>query len=528
MKKKIIILFSLIISFIVIVSLTQHPKDSYDSAANAQLLNATYKTYIPIKYETDKGYKDRVFYEIFVRSFNDSNHDSVGDLKGITQKLDYLKELGVSGIWLMPINESPTYHGYDVANYYKIQKDYGTMDDFYELINEAHKRDIEIVMDLVINHTSTSNPWFSEALNNKTSKYRDYYIWSDSGKNPPNPSTLHSNPWRYSKSGKYYALFDTGMPDLNYDNPEVRSEIKNVAKYYLDMGVDGFRLDAARHIYDGEPDKNFQWWKEFNDYVKGINKNAVLVGEVWDKAPVVGDYLTSLDSAFNFDLSTAILDAVKGGNINSLGGTVNDITSIYQSKNKNYLDSIFLTNHDMNRVMSTLNSTEKCKTAAAILMTLPGTPYIYYGEETGMTGVKPDDRIREPFIWDNKDVSKNCSWEFTNNKKDAVAVNIQNQDSNSLLNFYKTFINLRNTNKALARGTFEVINQNDSNILAFKRSCETEEVYVLINTGSSSGNIRMPDMNAEILYSSDGGRGELSISGSLEIKKNQMLVIKKK
>lgn len=530
MKKKFIIIFGLMLAFVAFVSLTQKTNDSYDSAANMALINANYTSYTAEEYKTDKSYKDRVFYEIFVRSFNDSNKDSIGDLKGITSKLDYLKSLGISGIWLMPINESSTYHGYDVTNYYKINPDYGTMEDFHELVNEAHKRDIAVVMDLVINHSSSKNPWFLEAVNNKESKYRNYYTWSDSesGKAVKSPTSIGSYPWRNSKSGKYYALFDQIMPDLNYDNDDVRAEVKKIAKYYLELGVDGFRLDAARHVYDGELAKNLQWWTEFNDYVKSVNKNALLIGEVWDESTVVADYLTSLDTSFNFDLSTAILTSVNHGNLNSLGTIINDIHKVYEAKNKNYLDSTFLSNHDQNRVMSTLKNIDKCKTAAAILLTLPGTPYIYYGEETGLPGAKPDENIREPFIWDNKDSSKNCSWKMPSSKKDVVAVNVQEQDPNSLLNFYKTFINLRTSNPVLTQGSFEVLQQSDKNIFAFKRALENEEIYVFINGSSDTKNASAPSINAEVLYSSSGNTGDMSINGGIELKGSGILVVKKK
>lgn len=514
--------------FIVVVSLTQKSPNNYDSEANKAVLNATYKSYTPVKYQTTKTYKDRVFYEIFVRAFNDSDGDTIGDLKGITAKLDYLKELGVSGIWLMPINESPSYHGYDVTNYYKINKEYGTMDDFYELINEAHKRDIAIVMDLVANHTSNKNPWFLESLNNKDSKYRSYYTWGDAFTGTKKQSTLGSYPWYNSRGGEYYGVFTNEMPDLNYDNPEVRTEMKKVAKYYLDMGVDGFRLDAARHIYDGELDKNLQWWKDFNDYVKGVSANVCLVGEVWDNSKVVSDYLASLDTAFDFDLANSILESTRVGDFSKLSSTIPEIYTNYEAKNKNYLDSTFLSNHDTDRVASSLTSPEKYKHASALLLTLPGTPYIYYGEETGMTGAKPDENIRQPFIWDNVDNTKNSAWRYSSNKKDIVAVNVQEKDPNSLLNFYKTLINIRNNNKALTQGSFEIIQINDCKVFAFKRAYEKDEVYVFINGDSVGKSISLHSMEAQVLYSSYGITPNLTINDSIELKGNQLLVLKKK
>ncbi|MCD2348036.1 alpha-amylase family glycosyl hydrolase [Clostridium guangxiense] len=528
MKKKTMGLGLILLVLISLAFLTQHKKSSYSNNKNSKLLNVSHKVYTAQKYVTNKKYNDRVFYEIFVRAFNDSNGDRIGDLKGVTEKLDYLKDLGVSGIWLMPINASPSYHGYDISDYYSIQQDYGTMDDFYNLINEAHKRDIAVFMDLVINHTSSKNPMFIESANNKKSKYRNYYNWTNDKGVINEHSTIGTMPWVYKNNSFYYAMFDQGMPDLNYDNKNVRAEVKNIAKYYLNMGVDGFRLDAAKHIYDGNTNKNLQWWKEFETYIKGVNKSAFAVGEVSDNKDVVANYMTSLDSCFDFELSTDILDTVKNDNINELGTEINDVYKSYKSKNKDYNDSTFLSNHDFERVMSRLNSVDKCKEAAAILLTLPGTPYIYYGEETGMTGAKPDENIRQPFIWSNKDKNKNTYWEEIYNDKNLVAVNVQEANKNSLLNFYKTFIKIRNNNEALRNGSFENIDEGKSNIFAFKRSSGKEEIYTMINGDQDSKCTGLPSMNAQVIYSSDGNNQDLNITGTLNLKKNQILVVKRK
>ncbi|WP_160677114.1 alpha-amylase family glycosyl hydrolase [Clostridium sp. C8-1-8] len=517
----------IVIGLVVIVFLPRTTKTKYDSKANEALLNKTHKSFTPVAYSSNKSYKDRVFYEIFVASFNDSNGDGGGDLKGVEQKLDYLQSLGVSGIWLMPVNESPSYHGYDVSDYYDVRKKYGSLEDLYSLINEAHKRDIAVVMDLVVNHTSDQNPWFVEALNNPTSKYRDYYSWTKDQSNLEKFSTINTRAWHAkSKDNIYYGVFGDDMPDLNFDNTEVRDEVKKIAKYYLDMGIDGFRLDAAKHIYDGELDKNLQWWKEFSSYVKSVNKNTILVGEVSDKTDVVSNYLTSLDSCFNFDLGTDILNAVKDNNFKYLASSYSSMQTIAQSKNKDYLDSTFLTNHDMNRVMSTLGSVEKCKTAASILFTLPGTPYVYYGEETGMTGVKPDERIREPFIWDDKDKSKNTSWTTVSNDNKKIAVRLEDKDKNSLLNFYRTFIKLRNDNPTLRYGNFEPINTSNPDVLAFNRKYNSETLSVFINGNKAEQSVNISDIKGKVLYSSENLSGELDTNGTLKLKKCEILIIK--
>ena len=231
----------------------------------------------PIKESTPVNWwSNDVFYEIFVRSFNDSNGDGIGDFNGITQKLDYLQELGVTAIWLMPIFPSPSYHGYDVTDYYDVNPQYGTMDDFKTLVEEAHKRDIRIIIDLVINHTSDKHPWFKEAKKDPNSPYRDWYIWSKT--DPKYLGPWGERVWHSSTSGFYYGIFEAFMPDLNYKNPAVTDEMKKVASFWLkDIGVDGFRLDAAKHlIEEGSKQENTKathlWYQnEFYPATKAIN-----------------------------------------------------------------------------------------------------------------------------------------------------------------------------------------------------------------------------------------------------------------
>jgi alpha-amylase len=475
-----------------------------------------------------EAYRGRVFYEIFVRAFNDSNGDGKGDLKGVTQKLDYLsKDLGVSGIWLMPINASPSYHGYDVTDYYNVNSDYGTLEDLKELLKEAHKRNIKVVMDLVMNHTSTQNPWFKEAAASKDSKYRNYYLWADKDTDVTEGSAISAQPWVPLGQDHYYALFWEGMPDLNFDNKDVREEMKKVAKFYLDMGMDGFRLDAAMHIYR-EADKNVQWWKEFNDYVKSQNKEAVLVGEVWDKTPTIAKYMGPLDSNFNFPAAEAIMSMAETGSVGNADFTIINSYEQYAAQTPNFIDSPFLTNHDQNRVMSELEDVEKAKKAAAIMLTLPGTPYIYYGEETGMTGAKPDERIREPFIWDNKDDSKNSSWIDSRNDENKVAVNVQLQDKESLLNLYKNIIAVRNNSEALKYGDFELVETKGSNVFAFKRALKDETVYVYVNLASEAMKESIDISKAKVLYSNKSKDKSLSFKGEVNLKGSEIMILSKK
>jgi len=475
----------------------------------------------------EETYNGRVFYEIFVRAFNDSNNDGIGDLKGVTEKLDYLKGLGIKGIWLMPINKSPSYHGYDVSDYYQINPDYGTMDDYKELIKEAHKRDIKVEMDMVINHTSTESPWFKAASTDKNSKYRNYYLWSNDSKVASEMSPISDKPWTPLGNEFYYSIFWSGMPDLNYDNNEVREEIKSVAKYYITMGVDGFRLDAAMWIYNDTP-KNIAWWKEYRDYVKSLNKNFVLVGEVWQSdSTLIAKYYKSLDSCFNFPVADSIVKNVQGESISNIIIAAGYAYDSYKNVNKDFIDSPFITNHDMNRSMDTFQDLEAAKRAAAILLTLPGTPYVYYGEETGMTGSKPDEQIRQPFIWNNKDTSKNSSWEASSNDINKVAVNVQEKDKNSLLNFYKLFINLRNNNNALRLGDFKDLETENVGVAAYKRVYNKEQVYIYINV--SKGNVieNIDLKKAKVLYSNKKSNKKLTLNGKVSLDKDEILVLEK-
>lgn len=476
----------------------------------------------------DENYNGRVFYEIFVRAFNDSNKDGIGDLKGVTEKLDYLKGLGIKGIWLMPINESPSYHGYDVSDYYKINPDYGTVEDFKELIKEAHKRDIKVEMDMVINHTSTENEWFKEASADPNSKYRDYYIWTKDGEKAKETSAISAAPWTPLGDSYYYSLFWSGMPDLNYDNKAVRDEMKKVAKYYLDMDVDGFRLDAAKWIYN-EDGKNIDWWQEYNKYVKSIKKDAVLVGEVWDNnSNVVAPYYKALDSCFNFSMADALVKGISNGAISNFMFSANFAYESYKKENKNFIDSPFLSNHDMNRAMDSFQNIDEAKQAAAILLTLPGAPYVYYGEETGMTGIKPDEQIRQPFIWDNKDITKNTSWEKSDNDINKVAVSVQQKDKNSLLNFYKTLINLRNNNSALKLGGFKDLKAKNDTVVAYKRSYKGEEVYIYVNAGNKKVEEKIDFSKSKVLYSNKSHKETLKNDGKIKLDSNEILIIQKK
>jgi glycosidase len=444
-----------------------------------------------------------ITYEIFVQSFADSDGDGIGDIKGMISKLDYLQDLGIEGIWLMPMNPSPTYHKYDVSDYYDIHPDYGTLSDFKNFVKEAHARNIKVVMDMVLNHSGNQNLWFKEALKDEHIKYWDYYVWAHKDDPRVKPKTITAadgtqrtirGNWNVVANSDYlyFAHFGRNMPDLNFDNPKLQQEVFKIGKFWLkDVGVDGFRLDAARHVFpDERATDNHKWWEYFLQEMKTVNKDVYIVGEVWAPADVVGPYLNGIPALFNFDMGGEIIKAVNEEDGSKLVTKHKEIEDFYMKINPDYIDATFLTNHDQNRVMSSVGGNiEKEKMAAALLLTLPGSPYLYYGEEIGMLGEKPDQNIREPILWDKKENDKtSTTWIKPRFSTDSVIVSVAEQliDKTSLLNYYKSFIKLRNSSYALTYGTLIPVDQPNSKICAFIRSDERESLLVLHNLSPGS------------------------------------------
>jgi glycosidase len=442
-----------------------------------------------------------VSYEIFVQSFADSNGDGIGDFKGMTSKLDYLKDLGVEGVWLMPINPSTSYHKYNVDDYYDVHPDYGTLKDFKEFVDEAHKRGIHVVIDLVINHSGRENLWFKEALKDEHIKYWDYYVWAhkDDPQVQPAPGSRRSN-WNAVKGSDYmyFSHFGASMPDLNYDNPKLRQEIFNIGRFWLsEMNVDGFRLDAARHIFsDVRKDDMYKWWEYFLQEMKKVREDVYIVGEVWSTVEEVAPYLKGIPALFNFDIGSAIITAVNEEKGGGLAERHKGIMDVYRSVNPDYIDNTFLTNHDQNRILSSLGGNiSKAKLAASILLTLPGSPYLYYGEEIGMLGEKPDPFIREPFIWDvkSKDVSR-TTWEVPRHSTEPAVtpLSLQISDVSSIFNHYRRLIELRNGSFALTYGELVPVKITTPSISAFIRSDARESLLVMHNLSKTDQSVRLP------------------------------------
>lgn len=457
----------------------------------------------PTVAEQRPWWQDAVFYEIFVRSFYDSNGDGIGDFNGITEKLDYLANLGVNAIWLMPIHPSPTYHGYDVINYFNVNPDYGTMDDFKHLLGEAHNRSMHIIIDLVINHTSNKNPWFVDANSNPNSPYRNWYIWSDT--NPGYSSPL-GNPWHPGNQGYYYGIFSDSMPDLNYTNPEVGVEMLKIVKFWLnEVGVDGFRVDAVKYlIEEGQKQENtastHDWLKNFYITYKADNPEAFTIGEVWGAGAFAAKtYLDQLDEIFSFEMAGGFVNSAQGESNTAMNSAIT--FTLKDMPNGPY--GTFLTNHDQNRVMSVLNgNVDKAKVAAALLLTSPGTPFIYYGEEIGMQGMKPDEDIRRPMQW-NGDAKAGFTtgtpWRAPDTNYAQVNVAAESTDPNSLQSFYRTLINLRNQHPALKDGSLSLITTNNTGVYATLRIDTGEQILVLVNlTGTSISDYNINFQDAQL------------------------------
>lgn len=421
----------------------------------------------------DDNYRN--YYEIFVRSFNDSDGDKIGDLKGVTKKLDYIRGLGYTGIWLMPINPSTSYHKYNVDDYYSVDETYGTIDDLKELIEECHKRDIKLIIDLVLNHSGTNAPYFKKAINayeksllgytltEEENEYKDFYSFFPSQADIPNGVTA------YRASGKtfyYEANFDSGMPEFNCDSPYVLAEFKKIIKFYLDMGLDGFRLDAVKYYYYGKHTKNIEFLSKLNTYAKECNKDAYIVGECWDSYETIQNYYDSgCDSFFNFQTSvtTATSPVLNGTNREGAGlnNYYNGMISNYEIAKNGGIPAPFLDNHDMPRYTSTGNISIS-KYHYATLSMLNGSTFTYYGDEVGMVGSNasglPDQNVRIPILWGDEE-NPDCSVisGVTTKSYPYGTVSEQMSKDDSIYNFYKKVLLIRNQFPEIARGSIELI-----------------------------------------------------------------------
>lgn len=441
-----------------------------------------------------------VCYEVFVRSFYDSDGNGIGDLNGLIRKLDYINDgnpasrtdLGASCIWLMPVAASPSYHGYDVSDYYRVEPAYGTNDDFKRLVAEAHRRGIKVLVDMVLNHSSSAHPYFQAALRDTTSPYRSWYRFSPLplGKGPMGAEAWHRSPVR---DEYYYGAFSSEMPDLDYHTPAVREEAKKIATFWLrEMGVDGFRLDAIPYLVEDGAclmgcAGTHAFLREYAEHIRGIEPSAYTVGEAWGSiAAVLPYYPDQLTSYFAFELSDSLLAAVRRG---SVGGLLAGYLRL-QDTLPAYRWSPFLSNHDGTRSMTALGGdVARAKAVATLLLTLPGLPFVYYGEEIGMTGDKPDPRLRTPMQWSPGHAagfSTGTPWERLQPDSQAINVETERADTGSLLNLYRRLIHLRRANEALATGMLVPLSAGSPQVAAYLRRTDDHAVLVVANLGGAN------------------------------------------
>ncbi len=579
----------------------------------------------------DSWYASSVFYQVFVRSFQDSNGDGMGDLRGLTSRLDYLKDLGINALWLNPIHPSPSYHGYDITDYKGINPDYGTLEDFKAFLTAAKSRGIRVILDYVPNHTARSHPWFQDAL--RGGEKKNWYLWRDTNPGWKQPWAGGNDAWHkvqtgdssstkvifpgsiqgalgasnwnpngaetratetapgifelvvrlpkgsyeykvalnggwtenYGAGGRadganiklelsadtivkfvfdrtrkevldsinnpdrvaspteipaptqftdaaptkteyYYGVFWDGMPDLNWRSADVREAMFDAAKYWLELGVDGFRVDAARYMFeesdnntpDSEADQD--WQTDFSQFVKSVKPDAAVVSEVWTSTETVAKYFqngTGQDMGFNFDLQRAIRNSANGANPEVVKQVLSRVARSYT---KEAVDAIFTSNHDLER-MKFFNS-GRYRSAATMLLTLPGTPFIYYGEEIGLpnAATNRDEGKRTPMRWSNAafgGFSTVQPWQLFSSTEENINVASQ-QKAGSLWTLYKNLIRLRQANPALRIGGFEILETNNPRVFGFTRAYKNQKIAVVINLDSDPQAAKLTTKNTSL------------------------------
>lgn len=442
----------------------------------------------------------RTWYEIFVYSYCDSDGDGIGDLNGVTQKIPELQQLGITGIWLMPIHSSTTYHKYNVSDYESIDPDYGTMEDFENLMNACDQAGIRVILDLVVNHTGSNHAWFRQAVTylqslQETEKpdaqvcpYLDYYYFKltdeVSGAWTPIDGTAYS----------YESKFDRDMPDLNLSNENVRQEIKQIMEFWMEKGVAGFRLDAVKEYFSGSASKNIEFLSWIQTTVLSIRSDAYLVAEVWDTFSTVTEYYESgITSIFNYpfgDSSGKIIEVLRGAGNPSIVSTyataLEKADRAYLGSNPDYVDAPFLSNHDVGRIAGFVSgNTDKIKMAAAMNLFMSGSAFVYYGEEIGMSGSGNDPSKRAPMYW-NADRNEGT----TQLPPDCVlpdsyplgSLEEQKTDANSVYNYYRQAIAIRNALPVISHGrTTAELPLNQECVSAQRKTWDDETCLILMN-----------------------------------------------
>jgi len=520
--------------------------------------------------EGHQWWQHAVFYEIYPRSFADSNNDGVGDLNGITAKLDYLKDLGVDAIWISPCFPSPQVDfGYDVSDYENIDPMYGTLADFDRLASEAHKRDIHIILDFVVNHTSDQHPWFLDSKSSRNSAHRDWYIWRD-GKGPGQPpnnwvSIFGGPAWKFDPATNqyYYHIFYPQQPDLNWRNPAVKEAMFDVTRFWYNRGVSGFRLDAVDTLFEDpnltdnpivKPGKNafgdpFEEKKynsklpEVHDVLRGLRNvadeyNAVLIGETWtaDVAELNQYYGKGNELQLPMDFLFTTVNKLSVAEFRKQIAEVNAAAG---------WPTFVISNHDIPRSYDRYgdgkHNDEIAKLMAALYLTLRGTPIMYYGEEIGMKTTPPTrqedvqdpigrkgwpeekgrDGERTPMQWNdsaNAGFTKGKPWLPVPGTYKTHNVAEESKDSDSVLSFYKQLLKLRHTNAAMLDGSYTAINEHDTNVLTYVRTYKNQTVVVALNMSAAPQKLSLDASSfaaAKPLLTTDGSKArgkELSLA----------------
>ena len=443
----------------------------------------------------------RTFYQVFVGSFSDSNGDGIGDLRGIINRFDYLNDgninsgesLGVQGIWLSPIFTSPSYHKYDAKDYYQIDWRFGSEDDLKELIALCEERNVKLILDLAINHTSNQHDWFLKFKEARTngdteSPYYDYYSCvTTEGK---------QGGIQYQKIAGidcwYECNFDGAMPELNYDNPQVRDAMLDVAKYYLDLGVDGFRFDAVKYIYFGDTERSVEFWKWYMDELRKIDPEIYCVGECWSGETEILDYYTAGLNCFNFAMAQAegaVATAAKGSSISKYTNYIESYQTKLLEKYPDGMVMPFLSNHDMDRIAGTFVTENNMKMAANLYLLCTGSPVIYYGEEIGIRGSRggesTDANRRLAMLWGDGDLIKDpIGTTYPASKQITTTVADQLEDDGSMYNYYVKLLAIRHKHDAIARGIYESLSCDSKNLGGFKITYGDEVIGLFHNTST--------------------------------------------
>ena len=431
----------------------------------------------------------RNYYEIFVGSFYDSNGDGVGDLAGVTDKLSYIRDdLGADGIWLTPISPSPSYHKYDVTDFEGIDPAFGTMADFEKLTAAAHEKGIRVLLDLVVQHTSSQHPWFQKAVAaleaGTPSPYIDYYRFARS----PQPGYV-----QYGSSDIYYsAVFSPDMPDLNLDDPAVRTEIAGIVKFWLGKGADGFRLDATTSYYPRDQAAGVAFIDWLTKTSRAVDPDAYVVGEAWTDASTLTSYYASGADFFNYPF--ALVDGTINADIRSKNGTAlaaatQKWNETIHTANPDAMDAPFISNHDNPRPAGyLLRKLPAEKLTAATYLLMPGSPFLYYGEEIGMLGAGSDPDKRMPMAWSakNRTGATKPPPGGTYDESAVVPVDTQLKDPDSLLSFYHDVLALKAKHPGIARGTYTALQAGDASVLAFSDTYRGTTVDVFENLDTAA------------------------------------------